>query len=260
MQSSLGKLKEFVLCAFAVGQTPVQKCVILWRQTKNVRARLGLARYHPERIYELPTRYGVLFLRDNFGDITNLPDLLYHNVYGCNRLREDGVILDIGANIGLFSAWAAFHNPGRPIYCFEPLASNVRLIRMNCPTAVVHRIALGRERTMRKLRVDHHSVMASSIAIPWPADDEEFEVLPLDEFARQHGIDHVAFMKLDTEGMEVEILDGARETLRKTRRVAMETHSPELHRQAMQRLQHAGFVIEDKGFADGTGLLYASRP
>jgi FkbM family methyltransferase len=259
MPATLTKLKEFVLCASSVGQTLTQKSVILWRETKNVRARLGLARYHPEHIYELPTRFGKIFLRDNFGDITNLPDLLYRNVYGCEHLQEDGVILDIGANIGLFAVWAAFLNPGRQIFCFEPLASNVRLIGRNCPTAIVHRVALGRVRATKKLRVDHHSIMASSVATSWPTIEEEFEVIPLDEFVRQHAIERVAFMKIDTEGMEVEILDGARETLCKTIRISMETHSPELHRQVAQRLSDAGFAIEDKGFTDGTGLLIGVR-
>lgn len=260
MQSGLSKLADFVLCANALGQTLGEKWEILWRQTKNIRVRVGLARYHPDSIYELSTRYGTLFLRDNFGDITNLPDLFYRNVYRCRRLRADGVILDIGANIGLFSAWAAFHNPGRKIYCFEPLASNARLIPLNCPTASVLRKGLGRQPARLKLRVDPHGVMASSISTPWPTHEQEVEVVPLDEWAQEHGIEQIAFMKLDAEGMEIEILAGARETLCHTRHVAMETHSPELHRQCVQLLRHAGFVLEAEEFVHNTGLLFATRP
>ena len=137
MPSVVQRINEMILSSLALGETPRQKWEIFWRQTKNVRVRMGLARYHPDQIYELPTRYAKVFLRDNFGDVTNLPDLLFRNVYRLGRVAEEGVILDIGANIGLFAAWAAWMNPGRLIYCLEPLASNTRLIPLNCPAAVI---------------------------------------------------------------------------------------------------------------------------
>ena len=259
MPSGLRKLKEFSLCALALGRTPREKWEIFSRQTKNVRARLGLACYHPELIYALPTRYGTLFLRDNFGDVTNLPDLFYHNVYRLGRLEEEGVILDIGANIGLFAAWAALHNPGRRIYCFEPLASNLPLIRRNCPTAIVHRVALGRDRATVKLRVDNHGIMASRIPTAWPSREEEFEMMSLDEFVQENAIEDIAFMKIDAEGMELEILDGGRETLGKTCRVAMETHGREVHRECLRRLADARLAVEAEEFSGTTGLVFASR-
>jgi FkbM family methyltransferase len=259
MESSVRKLMNFGLTALALGRSPREKWEIFWRQTKNVRVRLGLARYHPEMIYRLPTRYGPLFLRDNFGDATNVPDLFYRNVYRPGRLVEEGVILDIGANIGLFAAWAAGHNPGKKIYCFEPLASNVRLIPMNCPSAIVSPMALGRNRARVRLGVDGHRIMASRFPTAWPTREEEFEVMPLDEFARENAIEQVAFMMIDAEGMELEILDGSRETLGKTCRVAMETHGGEVHRESIGRLRDAKLAIEVEEFSGATGIVIASR-
>ncbi len=259
MFSGLSKLVDFVLCANALGRTFGEKWEILWRQTKNFRVRLGLARYHPDIIYELPTKYGTLFLRDNFGDVTNLPPLFYRNVYRYHGNPEEGAILDIGANIGLFSAWAAFHNPEKRIYCFEPLASNARLIPLNCPAAVVFCKGLGRDCGSVKVRVDGQGIMASSIATRWPTGEQAIEVVPLDELIGQLGVDQIAFMKLDAEGMEVSILEGAGDTLRRTHRLAMESHSPELHRQSLRLLREAGFELENEKFTGSTGLVFASR-
>ncbi len=259
MPSSLEKLIQFTACASALGRTRAEKWRIFLRQTKNLRVRLGLARYHPDQIYELPTRYGTLFLRDNFGDVTNLPDLFHRNVYRYQPVPEDGVVVDVGANIGLFAAWVARHDSGKKIYCIEPLESNARLIPLNCPGADVSCLGLGRVRETVQLRVDGQGVMASHIEVAWPADWHEFEVVSLDEFAQEKGIENVAFLKIDTEGMELAILEGGQQTLRRTSRVAMETHSPALQQEAMARLRAAGFIVEAQQSPDGTGLIFATK-
>src|SRR5688572_26739870 len=67
----LRQLKEFTACASDLGRNPREVGAILWRLSKNVRVRFGLGSYHPDRVYALPTRYSTVFLRDNFGDVTN---------------------------------------------------------------------------------------------------------------------------------------------------------------------------------------------
>ena len=251
---------RFVTCAWALGPTPSDKARILWSLSKNVRARLRVARYHPTDVFRLQTRYGPGFLRDNFGDVTNLPDLLHRSVYRVSTLSVEGAILDVGANIGLFALWMARHNPGRPIYCFEPLPTNARMVQRNCPGAVVSQIALGYERRTATLQVDPHELMASSIATEWPTQARTFQIYPLDSFAGEHGIGQVAFMKIDTEGMEVDVLEGGRETLKRVMAVAMETHGPALHRASMDRLVDAGLRIDAEEQTRNGGLIFASRP
>ena len=254
----LSQLEEFTACAINLGSTLGQKAAILWRLSKNARVRLGLARYHPERIYALLTRYGRAFLRDNFGDVTNLPDLFYRCDYGVRQVKDEGAILDVGANIGLFAAWMSYHNPDKPIYCFEPLAGNVRMIPLNCPSAVVTQVAVGREHAAVRLRVDQHDIMATSVPTPWATEEEEFQVEPLDKLIREHGIEHVALMKIDTEGMELDILDGARETLKHTTACAIETHGRLRHAGVVDRLRAAGFAITRQEFGGSTGLVLAT--
>ena len=91
-----------------LGTSTIDIWKIFWAQTKNLRVRLHLARHHPERVFSLKTRYGSLYFRDNFGDITNLANLFYHPAYPVGVLEGPGVILDVGGNIGLAAAWFAF--------------------------------------------------------------------------------------------------------------------------------------------------------
>jgi FkbM family methyltransferase len=255
----LNKTRDFLGSSAALGGSPGQRLNLLWKQTKNLRVRMHLASYHPLAIQRVATRFGDLYFRDNFGDITNLPGVVWRNVYGCEPLAGEGAILDAGANIGLFSMLASRLNPGRPIYSFDPLPENVELVRLNCPAAKVFCVALGRECGSARLRVDRQSVMASSVGRSLETVELEFRVVPLDQIVEEEKIQKVAFLKLDTEGMEVEILSGARQALLRTSRVAMETHSPGLHAQSQELLLAAGLRVDEQHFSGATGIIFASR-
>jgi Methyltransferase FkbM domain len=82
-------------------------------------------------------------------------------------------------------------------------------------------------------------------------------VVTLDGYARENGIGAVAFLKLDTEGMELEVLEGGRQTLQRTREIAMETHGEEKHHAALSRLHESGFTLESEKFNGRTGLVRA---
>lgn len=253
------KLMRFVRCARALAPGPAAQLRMLWALSKNARVAAGVAKHHPDAVYSLATRLGRVHLRDNFGDVTNLPGLLVENSYRVTKLDRPGEILDVGANIGLVAMWIHAHNPERRIHCFEPLPSNVRLVRLNCPSAVVNAVGVGSVRSVVKAGVDRHSAMASSVDQPWVLDPIEFDVLPLDEYIAANGIREVAFFKLDTEGMELDVLEGAKQTLAITHSVAMETHGEARHVASIERLAAAGFRIDAEARFGAVGMVWASR-
>lgn len=256
--NELDKLRRFAACAAALGRTPGERAAILWALSRNVRVRARLAGYHPDRVQVLRTRLGDVHVRENFGDVTNLPGLLVENTYRVTTLDAPGAIFDVGANIGLFSLWINYHNAGREIHCFEPLPGNVRMAKLNCPSARVNQVGVGAVPATVRLGVDSHGIMASSVGQRWELEAAEFPVVPLDAYAAEQGVDRVAFMKIDTEGMELEVLDGARELLRRTDRLAMETHGSERHEGSLQRLRAAGLIIDSAESSGTTGMIFAS--
>jgi len=259
MLEKIKRVADYARCAAALGITAPDKWDLFWRQTKNVRAQFGLAKYHPDALYQVRTRYGTFHFRDNFGDITNLFKLIYQGEYRFRTLGEEGVILDVGANIGLTAGWFAHHNPDRPIYCFEPLADNVKLIRLNCPSATIQQAAVGAKPGRMTLKVDPDNIMASSIPNPWVTHEVSFAVTTLDRFAAEHSLGWIALLKIAAEGMEDEILNGARDTLRRTHNVVLETHGRQKHEAVSGFLQSNDFQIDSESFSDTTGLLFASR-
>jgi FkbM family methyltransferase len=256
---SISRLKSYAGCAWFLGRNARERWSIFWRETKNIRVRLRLARYQPERIYPLQTVYGPLYFRDNFGDITNLPGLFYENVYRVRQLKSEGAILDVGANIGLASKWLTLHNPSKTVYSFEPLPANTALIALNCPEAVIEPVAVGSTRGRRVFHVDRQSVMASTIPCSWETEDLEFDAISIDDYVADKGIDSIALLKIDVEGMEYEVLEGAQRALRMTRQLVMETHSRELHHMSARLLESSGWQIDCSQFNSRTGFVFASR-
>ncbi len=259
MLTSILRLTDYVGCAWSLGKTPLGKWDIFWRQTKNLRARLKIATLHPSTIFSLDTIYGRLFFRDNFGDITNLANLIYRETYRVKTLPQEGIIIDAGANIGLAAHWFAWHNPEKKIYCFEPLTQNISLIKQNCPSAILTQTLLGSEKGQVKLQVDLDQVMASSVPCSWETQTKEFPVQTLDDLGEKFGWNQVALLKIDVEGMEVEVLKGARKTLAHVHQVAMETHGENCHQESIRHLMQAGFGITSGEFDGHTGMVYAIR-
>lgn len=257
--SAAGKARDFLACAWTLGPDLPARADILWRQTKNLRARVGLGRYHPKDTFSVRSHFGLLHFRDNFGDITNLTNLLYRRIYELPLRPGEGAVLDVGSNIGMAAVWFRAQMPGQPIHCFEPVLENTRLTSINCPEATVNQVAVGAAAGTLTLDVDEDAVMASSI--PWRTAGAKREVamVSLDDYVRDHGIEQIAVLKIDAEGMELDVLRGARETLTRTQQIVLETHGNERHSRTIAALQEAGFVVHRESFAGSTGMVYGAR-
>lgn len=151
------------------------------------------------------------------------------------RSKAD-VVVDIGANLGQWvSAFMIFARVGR-IEAFEPNPEAFAALQTSLgqrPNTRLHNLALGDLRTTGKLNVMHSSGMSSfltpSEAIREayaPAADVvkqiEVEVVPIDDvIPRDTDVD---LMKIDVQGVEHSVLRGARQTLKRTRAVLIETN------------------------------------
>lgn len=260
MINGIRKIADFLGVSIKLGKGAAGKAALLWRQTKNLRVRLKLASHHPNDVYSLDTKFGRLHFRDNFGDCTNLLDLFYREVYRIPGDLPPGEIIDVGANIGLASAWFAHRDPNRTFHCFEPLASNARMIKLNCPQAHVHQFAVGKEPGQVTLNVDPDGVMASQIDCRWRTSETTFRVVSLDSFFGNDLPERVAALKIDAEGMEYEILQGATRVLDRTEQVVLETHGAEIHDRVIDLLKQSGFQIVSEKRRTHTGIVCAARP
>jgi len=139
------------------------------------------------------------------------------------------VVVDAGANIGCFSLQAATRvGPTGTVYSFEPASENfdmlLRNIRLNHASNIVpFRLALGDDENEAEIGI-YEGFGSSSImyhAKKPPKKTERVAVRSVDNCQ----FERVDFLKLDTEGFEMNILKGARRTLEKFHpKIAGEAH------------------------------------
>lgn len=135
-------------------------------------------------------------------------------------LQPGDVALDIGANFGAHTIpLAQFVGPGGAVWAFEPqrilfqiLCGNVALNEIGNVRALP--VALGREAGRTKVPALDYRGANNFGGIPLgAAEGEDVAVVALDQVE----LPKVRFIKLDVEGMELDVLAGARQTLARHR-------------------------------------------
>lgn len=141
------------------------------------------------------------------------------------KVEKDDIVIDAGANLGFFTAFAAASRGAR-VCAFEPVATIAerlqRTVALNeiGDRATVCRAALSdKEGTMDISIIDH---LGANTLFPEKAENRaEFDhtesvcVMTVDHFVEEQNLPRVDFIKADIEGAERNMLTGAKETLRK---------------------------------------------
>lgn len=170
------------------------------------------------------------------------------------------VIYDVGANVGTWTCLAKSLFPASRVECFEPLAVHQPEFRRwtkNLAGVTLHPVALGAAAAALPMNVMDFSD-ASSLLPPTPAANEAWrirtvrrETVPvasLDHYRREHDLPAPDLFKLDVQGYELAVLQGAEESLRRTRWVLTEVSFREFYRGQPLFNEIAGHLAS-RGFA-----------
>ena len=161
-----------------------------------------------------------------------------------------GPVLDVGAHIGEFCLLAL--NRGRAVYAVEPDPDALACFRSNLAdrdsVTVIDALVWNAE---EELTFSLAASNADSSVFGADTPEETTGTIrrcatTLDRIAEDYGIDGIAFLKCDAEGAEPEILEGGRELLRRTARIAVDT-GPE--RQGTGTSAACETLLRDAGFA-----------
>lgn len=141
--------------------------------------------------------------------------------YSKNDLNAGDIVLDIGANTGVFSAYAA--SKGCICYAFEPISALYSLLlkynALISKNIIPIQAAVSNQTGQTKFNIvdEWYSSSCLSQVSQNEAKGRKIEVsqITLDEFVLQKQLPHVDFIKADIEGAERLMLIGAKNTLAK---------------------------------------------
>jgi len=200
-----------------------------WSQFTRLYA--GLSELHPPFLAKGRTGFDLEFREP--ADLATAWQIFCAHSY---RVPRDArVVLDLGANIGMFSIYAACVARAERVIALEPVAGTYSRLKAN----------LGRNSLLDRVETHHQGIggavgrrtidlgSASVHACMYPRNDPRYEcgqceiidVTTLDELFARLRLDEVDMCKMDCEGGEVEaLLAVSDETLRRIRALSLEYH------------------------------------
>ncbi|MGV8951437.1 MAG: FkbM family methyltransferase [Cypionkella sp.] len=122
------------------------------------------------------------------------------------------VLLDVGANVGQSALGFAAAFPKATIHSFEPFPDTYRILLANTDhleNVFAHRFGLGRADSVMQMTESEFSTQNHLLRF----DSEVENTIDVDirqgaGLLDKLGIDHVSYLKIDTEGHDLEVLGG----------------------------------------------------
>lgn len=168
------------------------------------------------------------------------------------RGKQDLVVFDVGANIGMFTYYASRYS--KEIHAIEPSKDHLQvlssMIEFNKLTdkVIIHPYALSNKDGMAEFHHNENKTMYSLSGAVNNTNETELVITKrLDTILFDNNIEHIDFMKLDVEGAEFDILgsDSFTNAAPKIGALVVELHqwAGRNPHQAVEALELRGFKV-----------------
>ncbi len=188
--------------------------------------------------------------------------LTSHRMVSC--LARQGIkpetVIDVGANVGQFAIACAKIFPSVTVHSFEPEPDSLKRLRRNVAelsSVRVYPVALGDKSGELMFHVNSHSHSSSFLALgkrhreAFPhakeIDTIKVAVSTLDSEMQSVALDPSVLLKLDVQGYETQVLEGATETLKRIDYVLLEASFRPLY-EGESTFMEIARTMEKQGF------------
>lgn len=216
-------------------------------------------------------RNGVFFKVVHFMETLTINEIFNNDDYKIKNLKNNSVVIDIGANIGVFSVYIANKIKTPSVFSFEPsrktfnqLIDNVRLNRFE-KTIVPINCAVGGKRGTTKL---YDAGISGVKSIYQTRNERKFEpvrIITLEDIFVTNNIRKCDLLKIDCEGAEYEILSNCPNSIyKRISNIAMEFHEiipGQNHLILVNLLKSKGFTVKHfyHSIENNIGYIYAKK-
>ena len=212
-----------------------------------------------ERVVETEKEYqkracdrAMFYYRPDNADLLTIVSIFENGEYDLSKAGRAKTIIDIGAHIGVFVAWAKLAFPEASIYAYEPSPRSHELLRLN-----IELNQLKGVRIFQSAVTDREGIRNLYIHRNWNWLDslvaETGEAVPVNAITLQqvfdlNGIERCDVLKIDVEGSEWDILSVLPDDYwRRIGAIVLETHDfvmPGIDQQIYDLLIERGFRCE----------------
>lgn len=192
--------------------------------------------HYIENIFSDLKIYSHSIFNDQFGYDDFRPEFNgeYHIID--HLIKPGNIVFDVGANIGMWSKKILSSIPNIKVYSFEPVGELFEILKNNLSNYTginIHNIAISDKQSIRNFYYYNKSLETSGLSSfyrrPLPEYLNEMEPVELeiktetlDSFCEEFDIARIDYLKIDTEGGELDVLKGAESLLQKKLVVAIQ--------------------------------------
>ena len=198
------------------------------------------------------TRTGCkIFVRDVRGDdYAVVHEMFVRDDYKIKSIQADKpVVLDFGANIGVFSVAMARRFPGAKVISFEPEKSNYEILEKNAklnPGVIPVRKAISNQTGEQEFFSSLHKYSSSLIRehMVESTFSEKVSRVTIGDILNEYNLDKIDIIKMDIEGGEIKALRGMNDTIKKNQVVLITEYAPFYFEDPTELIR----IIEEVGF------------
>ena len=201
-----------------------------------------------------------LMNRGEHSDTKVLSDIYFNRPYTRDGfdIKKGDVVVDIGANVGIFSTFATSVAENVKVFAYEPSPDNFKYLEKNVVQNNLQKkikvLNLAVSDRKEKVKLFTHSLGSGGHSIYEKvvvSDDHSYVEVPattLKEIFVENNLKKIDFLKMDCEGAEYNILFKApKECLKKISRMAVECHDVGTYNQKHMKdfLLENGFEVKE---------------
>lgn len=160
--------------------------------------------------------------------ITNYQNYFTGELSMLKRLKKSGTklenVFDVGANVGDYSLNIQGLFPSAKIFAFEPVAETYSILQKKCKKTKIktYNLGLGEKNGESKIFYDGGGGCLKTASIFGEVEkklkksvihSEKIKMVTIDSFVNKNKIEKIDFLKIDVEGNELSVLNGARKMI-----------------------------------------------
>ena len=150
------------------------------------------------------------------------------------QIKDNDIILDVGAHIGCFTLYASKKINKGKIFAFEPTSESFNVLKQNVELNQLKNIHIQNAGVLKEsgtsvIYVDKNNEIGNSLFLKNKnMVEEKIDIISIEDILKKYDLNSVDLLKLDCEGAEYDIILNLPENiLNKFHKIAMEVHSIE---------------------------------